>query len=164
MSETVAKILSHDCGPFWQFAKYAVIGVLSTVVQTCFFYLLASTFLKCLKCDDWAVRLLRLPSSDAGDALRAARFAAATAFAFTVANVFCWIMNRLFVFEPGAYSWYVELGMFFASSAFSVCLAMLLAWALIKYFSMMTTAAVFLEVAVSLIFNFLVRKFVIFKA
>jgi putative flippase GtrA len=73
--------------------------------------------------------------ADVPDTLRAKRFTVATAIGFTFANVFCWLMNRLFVFEPGLYSWYIEFLMFFASSALSVGIALYLSWALIKYFS-----------------------------
>ena len=163
MSEFFSRVLSHDCGAVWQFVKYGLIGVLSTVVQTAVFYLLAVTCLKCLKSDDWAVRLCNFPVANVSDSLRAKRFAVATAIGFTLANIFCWLMNRLFVFEPGLYSWHVEFLMFFASSAMSVGIALYLSWALIKYFSMMTTRAVFLEISVSLVFNFLIRKFLIFK-
>lgn len=163
MSEFLSRVLSHDCGAVWQFVKYGLIGVLSTVVQTVVFYTFAITCLKCLKSDDWAVRLCSFPVSDVPDTLRAKRFTVATAIGFTFANVFCWLMNRLFVFEPGLYSWYIEFLMFFASSALAVGIAVYLSWALIKYFSIMTTAAVFLEISVSLMFNFLIRKFLIFN-
>ena len=163
MSEFFSRILSHDCGAVWQFVKYGLIGVLSTVVQTAVFYLFAVTCLKCLKPGDWAVRLCGFPAADVSDSLRAKRFAVATAIGFTLANIFCWLMNRLFVFEPGLYSWYIEFLMFFASSAMAVVIALYFSWALIKYFSMMTTAAVFLVISVSLIFNFVIRKFIIFK-
>ena len=45
------KILSHDCGPFWQFVKYGAIGVMATLVQTGVFYFLASTVFRCLTAD-----------------------------------------------------------------------------------------------------------------
>ena len=45
-----------------QLVKYGIVGVMATCVQTGVFYLLAATCLKCLTADDWAVRLLRLPS------------------------------------------------------------------------------------------------------
>ena len=96
----VRRFLSHDSGPFAQFVKYGAIGVLSTCVQMIGFYLLAATCLKCLGADDWAVRFLGLPSVEVSDGLRAFRAAVATAGGFTVANIFCWIMNRLFVFKP----------------------------------------------------------------
>ena len=56
-------ILSHESGPFWQFVKYGVIGVMATVVQTGVFYALAATCLPCLTADDVAVRFLGLPSA-----------------------------------------------------------------------------------------------------
>ena len=157
------RFLSHDSGPFAQFVKYGVIGVLSTCVQMIGFYLLAATCLKCLGSDDWAVRFLRLPSVEASDGVRAFRAAVATAGGFTVANIFCWMMNRLFVFKPGKFRWYVEFLMFFGVAALATVVALGVQSLLIKYFGMMTTAAVIVEVVVSFLMNFFVRKFVIFK-
>ena len=154
---------SHESGPFAQFVKYVVIGVLSTGVQMAGFYLLAVTCLKCLGPDDWAVRLLGFPQVDVSDGVRAFRAAAATACGFTIANVFCWIMNRLFVFRPGRYRWHVEFGLFFGVAAFATVMALGVQSLLIKHFGMMTTAAVIVEVAVSFMVNFFIRKFFIFK-
>ena len=157
------RFLSHDSGPFAQFVKYGVIGVLSTCVQMIGFYLLAATCMKCLGSDDWAVRFLGLPSVEVSDGVRAFRAAIATAGGFTVANIFCWILNRLFVFKPGKFRWYVEFLMFFSVAALATVVALGVQSLLIKYFGMMTTAAVIVEVVVSFLMNFFVRKFVIFK-
>ena len=159
----VRRFLSHDSGPFAQFVKYGAIGVLSTCVQMIGFYLLAATCLKCLGADDWAVRFLGIPSVEVSDGLRAFRAAVATAGGFTVANIFCWIMNRLFVFKPGKFRWYVEFLMFFGVAALATVVALGVQSLLIKYFGMMTTAAVIVEVVASFLMNFFVRKFVIFK-
>ena len=116
MFKAIRKILSHDCGPFWQLVKYGAIGVGATVIQTVVFYILASTCLPCLKADDWAVRLLSLPSAAVADSVRAWRFVIATALAFVAANIPCWILNRLFVFRAGRYFWLLELLFFMAVS------------------------------------------------
>ena len=163
MCEYLKKILSHEAGPFWQFVKYGVIGVLATAVQALFFYLLAATLLPCLRSDDWAVRLLSLPSAEVSDAVRGVRFAAATGIGFVFANVFCWLMNRWFVFKAGKYAWFVELAMFFAVSGAAMGLATALSWGLIHRWGLMTTLALGVEIVVSFLFNFFIRKFVIFK-
>ena len=119
MFKAIRKILSHDCGPFWQLVKYGAIGVGATVIQTVVFYILASTCLPCLKADDWAVKLLSLPSAAVADSVRAWRFVIATALAFVAANIPCWILNRLFVFRAGRYFWLLELLFFMAVSRFS---------------------------------------------
>jgi len=164
----IRKVLSHECGPFWQFVKYGAIGVMATLVQTCVFYALAATCLKCLTADDWAVRFLGLPSAaftgeEVWYASRGMLAAAATAVGFTVANVFCWLMNRWFVFKPGKFRWYVEFGMFFGTSTVATVVALGIMKVLIDVFGLMTTLAVFVEVVVSFFVNFFVRKFVIFK-
>ena len=130
---TVRRFLSHDSGPFAQFVKYGVIGVLSTCVQMIGFYLLAATCLKCLGTDDWAVRFLGLPSVEVSDGVRAFRAAVATAGGFTVANIFCWMMNRLFVFKPGKFRWYVEFLMFFGVAALATVVALGVQSLLIKF-------------------------------
>lgn len=164
----IRRFLSHDSGAFAQFVKYGAIGVMATCVQTGVFYVLAATSLRCLTPDDLAVRFLELPAaefsgSEAWYASRGMIAAAATAVGFVVANVFCWIMNRLFVFKPGKFRWYAELAMFFAASTTATLVALGVMKVLIDQFGMMTTAAVVVEVAVSFLVNFFVRKFVIFK-
>ena len=159
----VRRFLSHDSGAFAQFVKYGAIGVMSTCVQMVVFYVLAATVLKCLGPDDWAVRLLGLPAVSVGAGVRAFRAAVATAIGFTVANIFCWLMNRLFVFKPGRYRWYVEFSLFFGVAALATVVALGVQSLLIKYAGLMTTAAVIVEVIVSFFFNFFIRKFIIFK-
>ena len=168
MFKQISKILSHDCGPFWQFVKYGVIGVAATAVQFVVFYLLAATCLRCLTPDDKAVKLLGLPSVvfSGGEPWYAARWflaAVATAAGFTLANVFCWLMNRAFVFRPGKFRWYVEFGMFFGVAAIATAIALVVQSVLIKFMGVTTSAAVVIEVAVSFLLNFFARKFFIFR-
>lgn len=164
MIASVKKILSHDSGPFWQFVKYGAIGVMATLVQTGVFYILATTCLKCLAPDDVAVVHLGLTAaSGITDGVRAFRFSLSTAVGFVLANVFCWLMNRWFVFKPGKFVWYVEFGMFFATSTVATVIALAVSSALISCFGLMTTLAVIIEVIVSFLVNFFVRKFFIFK-
>ena len=168
MSETLKSILSHECGPFWQFVKYGIIGVMATLVQTGVFYVLASTVFMCLTADDWAVRFLGLPAAsftgnESWFLSRGMLAAYATAVGFFIANVFCWLMNRWFVFRPGKFSWYVEFGMFFGTSTLATVVALGTMKVLIDSFGMMTTFAVVVEVVVSFFVNFFVRKFFIFK-
>ena len=53
--------------------------------------------------------------------------------------------------------------LFFGVAAFATVVALGVQSLLIKHFGMMTTAAVIVEVVVSFLMNFFVRKFVIFK-
>ena len=168
MCKCLSRIISRDSGPFWQFVKYGAIGVASTIVQLVVFYILASTFLKCLGPDDWAVKFLGLPSAEftgaeAWYASRGMLASAATAIGFTVANVFCYIMNRTFVFTPGRFCWPIEFAMFFAAAALATLIALAVMKILIDFFGVMTSLAVVVEVAVSFIVNFFVRKYLIFK-
>ena len=168
MRDFVRRFLSHDCGPFAQFVKYGAIGVAATAAQFAVFYVLASTCLKCLTPDDKAVKLLGLPSvaftgAEPWYEARWVLAGVATAVGFTVANVFCWLMNRLFVFRPGRFRWYVEFGLFFGVAAMATVVALGVQSLLIKYAGLMTTAAVIVEIVVSFFFNFFIRKFVIFK-
>lgn len=165
---TLKKILSYDSGPFWQFAKYGLVGVMATCVQTAVFYMLASTCMKCLGADDWAVKFLALPSTEFTGAepwyaSRGTIAAEATAVGFFIANVFCWLMNRAFVFRPGRFLWYVEFGMFFGVAAFATLVALFVMKLLIDSFGLMTSMAVAIEILVSFCINYIVRKFFIFK-
>ena len=160
-------VLSPEAGPFWQFVKYGAVGVASTAVQLVVFLALAATCLKCLTPDDWAVRFLGLQSAcfDGSEPWFSSRWflaAVATAVGFTVANVFCWLLNRAIVFRAGRFSWYVEFAMFYCLAAFATAVALAVQSVLIRYFGLMTSAATLIEVLVSFAVNFFIRKFYIF--
>ena len=157
------RILSRESGAFWQFVKYGVVGVMSTLVQFVVFYALAATVLKCLTADDWAVRLLGFPSVDISDAIRGLVFTLDIAIGFVASNVFCWLLNRRFVFVPGKFRWYVEFGMFFGVAGLAWAIATGLSALLIHFCGMMTTLAAILEVTVSFLLNYFSRRFFIFK-
>lgn len=168
MVERIKRFLSHDSGPFAQFVKYGAIGVMATCVQTGIFYACAAWLLQCLTSDDWAVKLLGLPSAtftgnEAWYAQRGTYAIVDTAIGFVFANVFCWLMNRWFVFRPGKFKWYVEFGMFFGAATIATGIALGVMKVLIDCFGLMTTLAVIVEVVVSFLVNFFVRKFYIFK-
>lgn len=148
---------------FFQFVKYGTNGVVATYVQTGVFYLLGATCLMCLGPSDLAVKYLGLPAAGVSDGVRAVRFATATAIGFVVANVVCWLMNRWCVFTPGKFRWYVELALFFAASTLATVVALGISAALINFAGLMTTIALVVEIAVSFLVNFFVRKFFIFK-
>ena len=156
-------ILSNEAGPLAQFIKYGIVGVMATCVQMGIFYILAATCLKCLTADDWAVKLLGLPAVEVSNFARALNFGVATGIGFIIANVFCWLMNRWFVFRPGKFRWHIELAMFFGASTLATVIALSVMKLLIDQFGMMTTLAVFVEIVVSFMVNFFVRKFFIFK-
>lgn len=149
---------------FWQFVKYGAIGSVSTVIQLVVFYMMASAVLMCLRSDDPMVVRFGLPAmAEASESLRTLYFLLDTAVGFTVANVFCWIMNRNFVFKPGRFHWVAELGMFFVVSGGAVLFGMLVGALVIALFGLATTTAVVFEVLSSLLLNFFMRKFFIFR-
>ena len=165
MKRALQRFLSHDAGPVAQFVKYGAVGVAATLCQLGVFYLLASFWLQCLGADDFAVKTLGLPAAEAGisDATRSWRFVVDTACGFTVANVFCWLMNRAFVFRPGRFPWFAEFCMFFGVAALAMGLAAGVCWLLINFVGLMTTLAVVLEVMLSFLLNYFARKFLIFN-
>lgn len=147
----------------WQLAKYGCIGVLATLVQLAVFYSLAVTFLKCLTRDDWFVKLLGFSSVQISDSVRGLNFAICTMIGFVVSNFTCWVMNRLFVFKPGKFWWPVELVMFYAASTLAAVISISFSWVAINRMGLMTTLAVFIEIIVSFLCNYFIRKFYIFK-
>lgn len=153
---------------FAQLIRYGIVGVMTTVVQTAVFYLCGSTVFKCLTADDWAVRILHLSCADfSGNEMwyESRWFLAALAISvgFVVADVFCWIMNRFFVFTAGKYRWYVEFGLFFATDFAAAVVAVAVQSVLIDLLLISTTVAMIFEIFVSFAVNYIIRKKVIFR-
>ena len=72
-------------------------------------------------------------------------------------------MNRLFVFKPGRHHIVIEFLLFLAVSAISMTVGTTLMGVLIKHFGVQTTYAFGANVLSSLLINYVMRKFLVFK-
>jgi putative flippase GtrA len=84
-------------------------------------------------------------------------------FAFLISNMVVYLINIAWVFEPGRHPWFVELTMFYLVSAISIFLGTWLMGWLIKRFGLLTTFAFGANLVTSLMINYALRRFVIFK-
>jgi putative flippase GtrA len=164
----ISTFLSHDAGPVAQFIKYAVVGGLATAVNILAFFLAGWFLFPCLTENDVLVRLLRrfrpgLKVPEAVNRSRAANAIRCNVIAFFFSNTFCYILNRLFVFQPGHHSVVVEAVLFFLVSAFSTFVGTACQTLLIKKANMQTTFAFGANLIASLAINFVMRKFVVFN-
>lgn len=179
LSEFFKTFLSHDAGPLAQFIKYAFVGGLATAVNIFVFFLAGWFLFPCLTEDDIFVKLIRkikknvvLPvsarRSRSGQTFGASmrRYANAcycNIVAFFFSNTVCYILNRLFVFQPGKHSALVEALLFFAVSGVSVFLGTLIQTWLIAKFNKQTTVAFCANLVTSLAINYVMRRFVVFN-
>jgi putative flippase GtrA len=163
MVATFRKQLGHDAPPLVQFIKYSVVGGMATATHIVTFFLCSLLFLPCFKPDDIAVRLLGLTVPVISENTRLWNAGWCGAAGFTVSNVFCYILNRLFVFKPGRHPWALEFLLFFAVSGISMALGTVIQSVLIKYHGAQTTWAFGTNIVCSLFINYAMRKFVIFK-
>ena len=148
---------------FWQIFKYGVIGILATAINLAVAELFAAYVWPCLGPDDLLVKHLGFASSSVGDAERAALAVYCNLVGFFVANLVCWLLNRKYVFTPGRHSWPVEYALFLAGSGFAIACGSVAIWLLVRFQGMQTTYSFVVNVLVSVMVNFVVRKFFVFK-
>ena len=148
---------------FWQIFKYGVIGILATAINLAVAELFAAYVWPCLGSDDLFVKFLGFASSSVSDAERATRAVYCNFVGFFVANLVCWLLNRRYVFTPGRHHWIVEYALFLASSGFAILCGSAAIWTLVRFYGMQTTYSFVTHVLVSVIVNFVFRKFFIFK-
>jgi putative flippase GtrA len=156
-------LLGHDAHPLVQFIKYGIAGGLATATHIVAFFLCGWFLLPCLTQDDIAVRLLGLTAPAISEATRAWNAGFCNAIGFSVSNVLCYVLNRLFVFRPGRHHWVLEFLLFFAVSGISMVLGTALQTFLITRHGMQTTLAFGANIVCALLINYAMRKFVIFK-
>ena len=148
---------------FWQIFKYGVIGILATAINIAVAELFAAYVWPCLGADDIFVKHLGFASSAVSDAERATLAVYCNFVGFFVANVVCWLLNRRYVFTPGRHHWLVEYVLFLAGSGFAILCGSALIWALVRFYGMQTTYSFAINVMASVMINFLVRKFFVFR-
>ncbi len=155
------RYLRHDAGPFAQFVKYGMAGGVATLTHIVMFFLLGWRLLPCLAENDIMLRLLKVTPVVVEN--RALNAALATLAAFMVSNAVAYTLNVLFVFKSGRHHWILEILFFYAVSGFSMSIGTVLQSVLIARYDVMTTLAFGTNILASLLINYAMRKFFIFK-
>ena len=163
MREFLKQFKGREHGPLAQFIKYGIGGGVATAVHIATFYVAAAFILPALTEDDIAVRLLHLPAADIGDAIRARYTVIDNFIAFLFSNLTAYLINIYWVFEPGRHSKRVEIALFYAVSGTSIAVGSAIAWVLVNRFGFTTTVAFASNVFASIMINYVLRKFVVFK-
>jgi putative flippase GtrA len=165
----------REAHPAVQFVKYALAGGIATAVHTSIFFFLSWKVFPALQAEDQAVQLvnwirLQLLGLDTGmmvqpveEALRGRWFIVNSAIAFVFSNLTCYVINAIWVFKPGRHERHVEVTLFFAVSILSMVVGTALAWGLIHFFGFTTTSSFIGQLFASLMLNFVLRKYVVFK-
>ena len=155
--------LSRDASPLVQFIKYALAGGIATGVHILTFFLIGFFLFPCVNKEDILVRLFRLKAPEVDEKLRARHAVFSNICAFFVSNTVCYVINRLFVFQPGRHSLVVEFLLFLVVSAVSMTIGTTVMGELIKRLKMQTTYAFGANLISSLLINYVMRKFFVFQ-
>ena len=149
--------------PAVQFLKYGFVGGLATAVNVAAVFLFCWKVFRCITPDDPFVRLFGLETGPVDEAARARLTNWAYVCAFPIANTFCYVLNRKFVFVPGRLSVAKEYVSFMVVGGLALAVGMGASYALIKGFGLWTSIGVAANLVASVAFNYVLRKFAIFK-
>ena len=163
MQNLIKQFTGKEHGALVQFIKYGIAGGLATGVHIVVVTIVAAFILPCLSAQDKAVEWLHLPSVDIDQASRALRATLGNFIAFLFSNFVAYFLNIKFVFEDGRHSRKVEMAAFFAVSGFSIAVGSCLVFVLVNKFGAETSVAILANVVASVMINYVMRKFVIFK-
>lgn len=150
--------------PLVQFAKYGFVGGLATIVNVIAVFLFAWLVFQCVTETDPVVRLLGIKVAPMADSAARARLAnEAAVCAFLIANTFCYVLNRMFVFVPGRLSVWREYLSFTAVGALALAVGMAASYLLIRFAGAETSIGLLANLVASMAFNYVLRKFFIFR-
>ncbi len=154
-----------DC-PYTQFVKYVGTGVIAVVVDSFIFYLMAWLVLPCLKSGDPVVSILEMlgfaiQPVDPDTLIR--NFWIIKVCCFIAANVAVYILNILYVFESGRHKRHHEVMLFFLISLGVFLVGTWVGSILIGEFGWHITYTYIVMLTVSVLANYSLRKFVVFK-
>ena len=162
MKQILRQFLQREAHPFIQFIKYAISGGMATMVDIVLFYLLAWKVFPALGADDPVVKLLGLKVVVVGQLTRSNNYFLIKVLTFFFGNLTAYILNVLWVFKPGRHSRLKEFTLFYAVSITSWTIGTVLGALLIRAFGWTTTLAYLVNMATSLMINYVCRKFLIF--
>ena len=163
MQDFLRQFKGRQHGPLVQFIKYSIAGGIATAVHICLFYFFAMKLLPALSQHDALAGLLHLHVPQVSDAIRARNSVIDNLVAFIFSNLTAYLINIAWVFESGRHHRLIEIGIFYVVSGISTAIGSTLMALLISRFGITTTVAFGANVLTSLMINFVLRKYVIFK-
>jgi len=164
----IRKFNSRDAHPFFQFMKYGIAGVGATAVHIALFSLCAWKVIPALTPNDIFVQALQyfdiaVEMPVMSEWTRAWRAMVDNLIVFPFSNTVAYLSNILWVFKRGRHGFWMEFGLFTSISLVSFLAGTGLIWGLINWVGMQTTWAFLINVVVSVLINFVFRKFFVFK-
>jgi putative flippase GtrA len=163
MRNLLSQFTGRQHSPLVQFIKYAIAGAIATVVHITLFYLGALILMPALTPCDPVAKLLHVHVGLVSDAVRTRNSIIDNVVAFLFSNLTAYLINIVWVFESGRHNRVREILYFYLVSGISVVLGSALMGFLIHHFGVITTLAFGANVVVSLLINFVLRKYFIFK-
>ena len=163
MASILEQFRGRNHGPAVQFVKYGISGGVATVVHITLFSLMAWLVVPALSERELVVKLFHVTAPNLSDVVRARNAAIDNFVAFLFSNLTAYILNVLWVFHRGRHHWAIEIGLFYAVSGLSMLIGTTIQTWLIVHFGLTTTTAFGANLVSSLLINFVLRKFVIFK-
>lgn len=166
MLKKLHRILRRKDNVISQFVKYLVCGCISVGVDSAVFYLLAAFVFPCMDPADPMARfmsVLGLPVKEPQVALLVRNIWIIKSFCFFASNLTVYILNVLYVFESGRHRRYLEAVLFFLISFVVFLGGTILHAFLMKCCGWHVTYAYLLVLALGVVTNYALRKFLVFK-
>ncbi len=163
MRNLLNQFTGRQHSPLVQFIKYAIAGAIATVVNIGLFYCCALKLMPALTPNDPVAKLLHVQVVLVSDAVRTRNSIIDNSVAFLLANLTAYLINIYWVFESGRHNRFYEILYFYLVSGISFALGSALMGFLIYHFGLMTTIAFGANAVVSLLINYALRKYFIFK-
>ncbi len=159
----IEQFSAREAGGVIQFIKYGIGGCIATVTHIIMFHLAAWKLFPALEKTDFAVKFLKLTVTKLDAALRSRNAMIDNVIAFAFSCAVAYFIDIYWVFEPGRYCFFVELGLFYLVSGISIAIGTALMGFLIRRYGIQTTYAFMANIITSVMINYVSRKFFIFK-
>lgn len=163
MRRVFAQFTQREAHPTIQFIKYAMAGGVATATDMVVFFALAFTVFPALTEAELLVQLFHVDVSAIEQSVRERNFIINSVIAFMFANLVAYVINVLWVFEPGRHKRHVEVILFYAVSTASIVLGTFLGWAMIRFLSATTEVSYLGKMIAAVLINFVCRKYIVFK-
>jgi putative flippase GtrA len=163
MPNLLTQFTGRQHTPLVQFIKYAIAGLFATAVHITIFYGCSLKFMPALTPGDPVAKLLHVHVGLVSDNIRARNSMIDNVVAFLFSNLTAYLINIFWVFESGRHNRVREILYFYLVSGISVFIGSSIMGLLIHQFGVITTLAFAANGVVSLLINFALRKYFIFK-